>query len=437
MTNCTPKLFQFPTLKKHKIIAEFSGGSVTSDGGGLLLREADKQLNLLEPLAKFFPDKRDQSKVQHSTLTMLRQRVFGIALGYEDLNDHNTLRNDIAIQTIAGSSDPLASSPTLCRFENLANQSVAWAIHKQMIEVFIASYQQAPKELILDFDATDDLIHGEQEGRYFNGYYGNYCFLPLYVFCEKKLLVSYLRTSNKDAARHAWAILSLLVKRFRKAWPHVKIIFRGDSGFCRHQMLTWCEKNSVGYIIGKARNSRLEAMLAPVMLQAENTFEKTKIKQRLFTEFLYGAKSWSKERRIIGKAEQTDKGSNPRFIVTNLCDDPQELYDNVYCARGDMENRIKEVQNGLFSDRTSCHAWWSNQFRMLLSGLAYTLIEYLRSFTLIGTELANAQINTIRLKLFKIGAVVIKNTRSVRFLLSSHFPLQDLFASIFTKLVPP
>jgi len=438
MTNCIPKSFNFQVLKKRKIVAEFSGGSVTSDAGGLLLREADRRLNLLEPLAKLFPDGRDQSRVQYSMLTMLRQRVFGIALGYEDLNDHDTLRNDVAIQTIVGSDTKLASSPTLCRFENAANRSVAWDIHKQMVETFIASYdKKIPEELILDFDATDDLIHGEQEGRYFHGYYGNYCFLPLYVFCGKQLLVSYLRTSNKDGARHAWAILSLLVRRLRQTWPNVKIIFRGDGGFCRHQMLTWCEKKGMFYVVGTARNKRLEALLQPHMEKAENDFESTKIKQRSFVELRYTAASWSCERKIIGKAEYTDKGSNPRFIVTNLSGDPQYLYDVMYCGRGDMENRIKEMQLGLFSDRTSCHDWWANQFRMLLSALAYILMEYLRRITLAGTEFATAQMSTIRLRLFKIGAIVIRNTRSIRFLMSSHFPLQNLFTTIFVKLASP
>lgn len=436
MTNRTQKSFTFLPLKKHKVQAAFNGGSVTSDAGGLFLREVDRKMNLLEPIAKHFSDTRDQQKIVHSILEMLRQRVFGIALGYEDLNDHNTLRNDLALQTFVGSDAALASSPTLCRFENKADRAIAWVIHKQMIEAFIASYQEAPDELILDFDATDDLIHGKQEGRFFHGYYGNYCFLPLYVFCGNKLLVSYLRTSNKDAARHAWAILSLLVKRLRQAWSDVKIIFRGDSGFCRHRMLGWCEKHNVGYITGASCNSRLEELLQPTMKQAKSNFCETKEKQRLFTEFLYAAGTWECERKIIGKAEYTTEGANPRFIVANLSGDPQHLYDNVYCARGDMENRIKEVQSGLFSDRTSCHKWWPNQLRMLFSSLAYVLMEHIRSCALIGTEFASAQMVTMRLKLFKMGAVVVKNTRSIRFFLSSHFPMQDLFEKIWKVFAP-
>ena len=436
MTNCTPKTFEFQAIKRRKIFANFSGGSITSDGGGIFLREADRQLNLLSPIAKLFQDKRDQSKINHSVLTMLRQRVYGISLGYEDLNDHETLRKDLAFQSFVDSVSEVASKPTLSRFENTANRQIAVDIHKQMIEKFIASHEKPPKELILDFDGTDDLVHGNQEGRFYHGYYKNYCFLPLYVFCGKKLLVAYLRSSKKDGARHALAILSLMVKRFRQKWPSVKIIFRGDGGFCRHQMFTWCEKNKVDYITGMPQNSRLKKTMKPLMKQAEGQFEETQKKQRLFTEFSYAAGTWSRERKIIGKAEHTEDGANPRFVVTNLPGDPQDLYDNVYCARGDMENRIKEQQLGLFADRTSCHAWWPNQLRLLFSSLAYLLMEHIRSTALLGTDLENAQMNTIRLKLFKIGAVVTKNTRRIQFFLSSYYPLKNLFVHVYAKLVP-
>jgi len=436
MPNCTTKIFEFPKLKRRKIIAKFSGGAITSDGGGILLREVDRQLNLLEPIAKLFPDNRDQSKITHSVLTMLRQRVYGIALGYEDLNDHDTLRNDLAFQTFVNEANKLASSSTLCRSENRANRKIAIEIHKQIVEAFIASHTSPPKELILDFDATDNLVHGEQESRFFHGYYGAYCFLPLHVFCGNKLLASYLRPSNKDGALHAWAILSLLVKRFRQVWPNVKIIFRGDCGFCRHEMLNWCDRKNVHYILGIPRNKRLEKNLKPLTDQAESNFIETKTKQKFFTEFSYAAASWAHERKIIGKAEHNEKGKNTRFVVTNIDGNPQDLYENLYCARGDMENRIKETQLSLFSDRTSCHNWWPNQLRLLLSSLAYILIEHIRSIALVGTELANAQVDTIRLKLFKIGAVITRNTRRICFLLSSSYPLQYLFAYVFEKLVP-
>jgi hypothetical protein len=289
---------------------------------------------------------------------------------------------------------------------------------------------------VLDFDGTDDAVHGKQEGRFFHGYYDKYCFLPLYVFCGEQLLVAYLRPSNIDGAKRSWAILSLLVKAFRQRWPDVRIVFRGDSGFCRHRMMTWCERHDVHYIIGIAKNPRLTVMAEPYLAEAERRYEEQQSKQRLFTNLKYGAKTWSRERRVISKSEVTAKGRNPRFVVTNLPGDAQALYDDVYCARGDMENRIKEQQLGLFADRTSCHRWWPNQFRLLLSSLGYVLLENIRRRALRGTELAKAQATTIRLKLLKIGAVVLRNTRRVRFLLSSAYPYRDLFTLVVRRLAP-
>lgn len=427
MTNCISKTYKFLDLKNRKIEASFSGGSITSDGGSLLLREVEHRIKLLEKIAAIIPDKRVQEKITHSTLEMLQARVLGIALGYEDLNDHKTLRKDIAFQTAVNADSELASSPTLCRFENNANQQIIFDAHKIIVDNFIASHKKPPKKLILDFDATDDLVHGNQAGKFFHGYYKNYCFLPLYVFCGNDLLAAYLRPSNKDGARHAWAILSLLVKRFRQVWPNVKIIFRGDGGFCRHQMFDWCEIKNVDYITGATGNERLLKMLAPTMKRAEKAFKKANEKQRIFVAFSYAADSWSKKRRVIGKAEHTAGGANPRFIVTTLKGNPQKLYDKVYCARGDMENRIKEQQLDMFADRTSCHEWWPNNFRLLLSSLAYIMVNYLRKHALAGTELENAQVGTIRLKLFKIGAAIVKNTRRIIFHLSSHCPYQSLF----------
>jgi len=289
---------------------------------------------------------------------------------------------------------------------------------------------------MLDFDATDDPIHGLQEGRFFHGYYDHYCFLPLYVFCGDQLLVSYLRPSNIDGAKHAWAILALLTKRLRQEWPEVKIIFRGDSGFCRHRMLGWCERHDVKYIVGIARNKRLENVIEPAMQLVEQLLELTGEKQREFFRFHYAAGTWKQSRQVIAKLEVTDKGRNPRFIITNLEGDKQVLYDDLYCARGDMENRIKEQQMGLFADRTSAHYWWANQFRLLLSSLAYVLMEGIRRLGLKGTELARAQVGTIRLKLLKIGAVILRNTRRIRFLLSTAYPYQDLFAVVVARLKP-
>jgi hypothetical protein len=434
MTNCISSNHQFSKVKNRQIAINFAGGDISSDGGALLLKEADTRLGITKQLEKFFPDNRDPNKITHSLISMLRQRIYGIALGYEDLNDQNDLRKCPVLQTTVGVIEDMASASTLCRLENKANRKFAVAAHKVMIDNFIASYKEEPKQLILDFDATDDEIHGNQEGKFYHGYYRHYCFLPLYVFCGKKLLVSYLRTSKQDQAKHAWAILALLVKRFRRQWPNVEIIFRGDGGFCRHKMFNWCDRNNVKYIVGIAKNNNLIKLLNPTMQLAKEAFTNIQEKQRLFCEFQYKAESWSYKRKIIGKAEVTSQGDNPRFIVTNLPEDPEYLYDKVYCARGDMENRIKEQQLELFADRTSCSKWWPNQFRLILSSLAYTIIEYIRDKFLTGTELAKAQSCTIRLKLFKIGAVIIRNTRKIKFFLSSSYPYQHLWDHIMKRL---
>ena len=437
MTNCTQETFEFPSLKGRKIKAEFTGGDVTSDGGVLLLRAIDQRLKLTEQLLKIMPDRRNPHYIVHPMGSLLKQRIYGIALGYEDLNDHTTLRNDIGFQTAVNRDEVLASSSTLCRLENTSNRQVAIDINKLFVETFIKSFDQVPEELILDFDPTDDLVYGHQEKRFYHGYYGDYCFLPLYVFCGEHLLISYLRPSNIDGAKHAWAILALLVKRFRKEWPRVKIIFRGDSGFCRNKVFSWCDRNDVHYITGIAKNNRLLELSKDRREEAKISYETSSEKQRLFDDFFYSAKSWNnQDRRIIVKAEHTDKGENPRFVVTNLSEDSQFLYEEIYCARGDMENRIKEQQLDLFADRTSCHDWWSNQFRLLLSSCAYVLISGIRRIGLEDTELEKAQCGTIRLKLFKIGAVIIRNTRRIRFLLSSAYPYQALFLNVCAKLVP-
>lgn len=436
MTDCTSSGLEFPACRKRRVEADFSGGEITSNGGVLLLRQADRLLGLTASVARGLSDDRQKAKVEHGFAAMLRQRVFALALGYEDVNDHGSLRHDLALQTAAERDRTLASPSTLSRFENAADRRWAWHVHEVMMEAFIASHSEAPAELVLDFDATDDPVHGRQEGRFFHGYYDHYCFLPLYVFCGERLLVSYLRPSKIDGAKHAWAILSLLVKRLRRAWPAVRIIFRGDGGFCRHKMFDWCERHGVGYITGLARNARLNRLAAPWMAAAAAGFAACGTKQRLFGEFRYAAGTWGAERRVIARIEHSDKGANPRYIVTNLEGDGQELYEKRYCARGDMENRIKEQQLDLFADRTSCHNWWPNQFRLLLSSLAYTLIETIRRIALKGTRLARAQAGTIRLKLLKIGAVIIRNTRRVRFHLSGACPDKALFARAAERLVP-
>lgn len=379
-------------------------------------------------------DPRRKASCEHALLSVIRQRLYGLALGYEDLNDHDTLRHDVLLQTAVRVDRALASSPTLCRMENRADRATTVRLHQVLFEQFIGSFKHPPKKLILDFDATDDAVHGCQEGRFFHGYYDHYCFLPLYVFCREQLLASYLRPSNIDGAQHAWAILSLLVKALRRRWPKLRIVFRGDRGFCRWRMLSWCERHGVDYIVGIAKNPRLKRFSAPFLRAAEQAYEATGRKQRRFAELSYAAASWDHPRRVIVKAEHSVQGANLRFVVTSLDGDAERLYDTLYCARGEMENRIKEQQLGLFADRTSAHTWWTNQFRLLLSTLAYVLLEAIRRLGLCGTELARAQVNTIRLKLLKIGAVIVRNTRRVRCLLSSAYPYQQLFLTVVSRL---
>lgn len=437
MTKCIKEKLTLPPCHGRIVEAEFVEEEVTSDGGVLLLREIDRKINLIAELEKIIPEPRKPSLIRHSLMSMLKQRIYGIALGYEDLNDHTTLRQDPAIQTAVDRINTLASSPTLCRMENRANRQIIFDSNKLMVEKFIESFTNLPAEIILDFDGTEDEVHGHQENRHFHGYYDCHCFLPLHVFCGEQLLISYLRPSHIDGAKHAWAILSLLVKKIRMSWPEVKIIFRGDSGFCRDLMLRWCERKDVTYIVGIAQNNRLNNFAKEMQLIAEEEYNRTKEKQRIFSEFKYAAKIWKNERRIIAKSEHTAKGANRRYIVTNEKNFiPKELYEKNYCGRGDMENRIKEIKRGVFSDRTSCHQWWPNQLRLIFSSMAYILIESMRRIALKNTELATAQCETIRLKLYKIGAIILRNTRRIRFLLSSNYPKQELFLETAKKLCP-
>jgi hypothetical protein len=370
---------------------------------------------------------------------MLAQRVYGIALGYEDLNDHDELRHDPLFGVLAERApepgSALASSPTLCRLENRIDRQALARLSGVFVEQFIASFDKPPTELTLDFDPTDVPVHGAQEHRFFHGYYDHYCFLPLYVFCGHQLLVAYLRPSNIDASLHARAVLRLLVNRLRQAWPDVRIVFRGDSGFARWKLMRWCEKNRVDYIIGLARNEVLKRMAEPFMEAAEAQYETTGEKVRNFHEIAYAAETWDHERRVIAKAERLPEGPNLRFVVTNLDDlCPHCVYDTMYIPRGDMENRIKEQQLMLFADRASCHAFLANQFRLLLSSAAYVLVETLRRTALAGTELAAAQVSTIRLKLFKVAARVVVSVRRVVLHLSTAYPLQCVFRQIQYRL---
>ena len=449
MTECNSQPIPFSSVGRRSVLADFAGGSITSDAGALLLREADRRLELVDLLDAALPDPRNQSLITHQQSTMLRQRIFAIALGYEDGNDHQQLRDDplmqLATERGIDPDQPLASPPTLCRLENRVSRAALVDIAEVFVEIFIKSYSSAPKELVLDFDATDDAVHGHQVNRFFHGYYDQYCFLPLYVFCGHHLLVSYLRPANVDAATHTWAILSLLVKRFRQEWPGVKIIFRGDSGFCRWKMLRWCERHDVGYIVGLAKNKRLEPLAQAAMDQAAELFKQADDgqPQRVFTEFLYAAGTWDKDRRVIAKAEYLgapEHGKpkeNHRFVVTNLPGEGPWLYEKFYCKRGDAENRIKEQQLGLFADRTSCHEFVPNQFRVMLSAAAYVLLQHIRQTALAGTELAEAQVSTIRLKLLKIGGLVKRSARRIVLHLASGCPQQQLFRLIAAKLFPP
>jgi hypothetical protein len=425
----------FGTCRGRKIEVDFTGGDITSDAGVLLLKIADKKINLTPRISKILNDPRVKKYCKHSVLSMLRQLVYGIGLGYEDLNDHDQLRNDKVIQTAVGSDKNLASSPTLCRFENWVDRKALVEMSKVLIQIFIESHKKPPEELILDFDGTDDKVHGNQVGGLYHGYYRHRCFLPLYVFCGNNLLVAYLRPGNVSDSKHSWAILKLLVGKLRSYWPDVAITFRGDGAFCRHKMFNWCERNNVGYIVGIPCNNRILDKAKDYLSEIEKLFIETKEKQKLFGEFTYSAKTWNKERRVIVKAECNEHRLNTRYIITNLVGESKMLYNKIYCARGEMENRIKEQQLCLFADRTSSKNWLTNQFRLLLSGTVYTLLEAIRRLALKKTELARSTCSTIRLKLLKIGAVVIRNTRKVRTLLSSTYPWQALFKLANQRLI--
>jgi len=438
MTECNTDTLTLGRQGRRKIKADFNGGRLISDSGLLLLRQVDQHIGLTDAMAGAIHDPRDATKIEHEQTAMLAQRVHAIAAGYEDLNDHHTLRCDPVLQLCANveptEGQTLASPATLCRLENRITRDDCVRLQQVLIDQFIASYKQAPTELILDFDATDDPLHGNQEGRFFHGYYDHYCYLPLYVFCGEQLLVSYLRPSNIDGAKHARAILKLLVDQLRTAWPKVKIIMRGDGGFCRWKLMRWCDRHDVGYILGLSRNKRLEAMSEPFMQQAEADFIATQLKQRQFHTITYAAKTWDRKRKVIAKAERLIEGPNLRFVVTNLQGKAQHLYDKIYCARGEMENRIKEQQLGLFADRTSCSKMIANQLRLLLSSAAYVLMQTLRQTVLVNTELAHAQVTTIRLKLIKIAARVVVSARRVILHLSSSCPLQPLWRRIAQRL---
>lgn len=462
-TQCNQRTFEFQQVGRREIVARFDGGRVTSDAGGILLREVEDRFRFVERFAACFTDHRDPECIEHSLVDLLKQRLFGLCLGYEDLNDHDWLRHDALLATLVGKLDPegndrqnprdkgkaLAGKSTLNRLELTPAGADAGhrykkiaanvlSTHNFLVEAFLIQHSAAPSRIVLDLDATDDPTHGHQLGRFFHGYYDSYCFLPLYIFCGDHPLLALLRPSNIDAPTGALKHLARIVARIREVWPDVQIVVRGDSGFCREEILAWCEVNNVGYVFGLAKNSRLLQILGKELHESKLLFEQTGQASRVFKDFAYQTReSWSRERRVVGKAEHLEKGSNPRFVVTSLSSEefgPQNLYEQEYCGRGDMENRIKEQQLCLFADRTSCHTLRANQLRLTFSTVAYVLLRSLREFGLKGTPLESAQADTIRLRLLKIGAVIRVTVRKIWIALSEAYPWRELFGQVYDQL---
>jgi len=462
-TECSGTAFEFHPLGGRQVTAAFNGGTITSDGGVLLLRELEARTGLLASLAECFDDHRDPELVEHTVEELVKQRVFALALGYEDLNDHDTLRTDPLLAAAVGKRDPLgqervdpcdrgkalAGKSTLNRLEltpagarRESRYKKIVARHRDLeswfVQAFLQLVPQAPDQIVLDLDATDDPLHGHQLGRFFHGYYKHYCYLPLYIFCGEHLLCAKLRPADIDAAAGSVKMIEKIVTQIRQQWPQVRILLRADSGFCRENLMSWCEKNGVDYLFGLAKNARLQRIIGRQLHEAQLEFEATRQPCRQFTEFSYQTrKSWSRARRVVAKAEHLAKGANPRFVVTSLtaeeCD-ARTLYEDRYCARGEMENRIKEQQLCLFADRTSCHSMRANQLRLWLSSVAYVLLQALRERGLAKTEMARARCDTIRLKLLKIGAVVRVTVRRVWVSLSGSYPYQQLFRQVLDNL---
>ncbi len=452
MTECNQSEFGFEACGRREIVARFDGGTISSDGGAFLLRQADKRLNLLPRLAECFLDGRNPERVEHSVQEMLSQRIYGLALGYEDLNDHEQLRKDPVFGILAGRADweePLAGKSTLNRMELGAGAKdrykkiTYWkaAVDELLVKVFLESHHTTPGEIVLDVDTTDLTLHGKQEGRFFHGYYDSYCYLPLYVFCGEHVLCARLREANHDAAFGSLLEIERIVAQIRTAWPEVKIILRGDSGFCRNELMSWCESNQVDFVFGLARNKRLRKIIGAEMNEATQQWNKTGKPARVFSEFSYRTKKrnkggWNRERRVVAKAEHIDGKENPRFVVTSLTSEEatsKVVYEQRYCARGDMENRIKE-QFSLFADRVSTETMRANQMRLYLSAMAYVLVSGLRRLGLQATELAQAQVSTIRTKLLKIGAQIRITVRKVWVSMASSYPWQNLYEQVWTNL---
>jgi len=462
-TECNAREFAFQALGSRAVSGRFDGGAITSDAGGLLLREVEAKSGILRRFAACFTDHRDPELIEHTVGELIAQRVFALALGYEDLNDHDALRHDPLLAVLVGKGDPtgqdrrrrqdrgksLAGKSTLNRLELTPVGADAKSRYKKIVarhhdidsffvETFLALHPTPPNEIVLDLDATDDPIHGHQLGRFFHGYYDGYCYLPLYIFCGEHLLCAKLRPADIDGAAGSVKQAARIVERIRRQWPDVRIIVRGDSGFCREPLMGWCEANHVDYVLGLAKNARLQRILGMELHEAKLQFEATDQPSRVFKDFTYQTrKSWSRPRRVVGKAEHLAKGSNPRFVVTSLSAeelDARTLYEDLYCARGEMENRIKEQQLCLFADRTSCATMRANQLRLWLSSAAYTLLAALRQFGLQGTEMAQARCDTIRLKLLKLGALVRTTVRRVWISFSESCPYQRVFAQVYDNL---
>jgi hypothetical protein len=448
-TDCQQTSFQFQALGRREVVADFSGGTLSSDGGVLLLRELDRSLGLTRRLAGCFVDRRDPAKITHTVGELVAQRVLGLALGYEDLNDHAQLRLDPLLTAAAGKLDPtdaLGSAPTLNRLEITADRPDS-RYHKiapqpvqleaLLLELGVRTLRRRQREVVLDFDATHDPLHGRQEGRFFHGYYDCHCYLPLYAFIGDAVVWAQLRTADRDAADGTVGALEKIVPAIRQRCPKARIVVRADSGFCREAILGWCEQNHVGYVIGLARNARLLAHLEPALARARERAMLVGGVAREFAEFNYRTReTWSRERRVIGKAERLGDKDNPRFIVTTLAGDAASLYEELYCARGEMENRIKEQQSDLFGERLSSHGLAANQLRLWLTSFAYYLMERLRTRALQGTALAQATAGTIRLRLCKLAARVELSVRRLRVRLAESAPAQALFAHAWRRLCP-
>jgi hypothetical protein len=453
-TECRQDSFEFASLGSRKVTAAFDGGAITSNAGAVLLRGVDCGIGLSRKVAACFKDGRRQDRIEHEVETLVAQRIHGIALGYQDLNDHDELRHDPVLALVSGKIETrrsdcavLAGKSTLNRLEHAPRTdddrycklSVdEGAMKKLFVSLFIESYATRPNRIILDLDATDDPIHGDQEGRFFHGYYKCYCYLPLYIFCGRHLLSAKLRPSNIDASAGAKEEIAWMIAQIRQSWPDVDIWLRADSGFCREELMAWCEDHGVHYVFGLARNQRLEASIADELAEACAKAAESGKPERLFKELRYQTRnSWSRERRVVAKAEHLPKGKNPRFIVTSLTREAveaKELYETIYCARGEMENRIKECQLDLFADRTSAGSLSANQLRLWFASLAYVLMTALRRMALQGTELAQATVGTIRLKLLKLGALVTISVRRVKIAIASACPMKSVFANAHRRL---